>query len=143
MTQGALDFSTPRPRRARPAGERIVDRGLALALRLLVEARHRGHANGATWEELAQELEAEGRTVTHVRRLQEAASHLRRVDKVPIAATSVSGVFLVVDEADRRLAAAERVKRLRTEAAELAAFDRALAEQIQAALPIEDARETP
>jgi len=111
------------------------DASLCLALRLLVEARHRGHANGATWEEIARELEAEGVRVTNVRRIQEVASHLRRVDKVPIAATSLAGVFLVVDDADRKLAASERVKRIRSEAAELAAFDRALYEQLIDLLP--------
>lgn len=138
--QASLDFA-PRPAaRARPAGERLVDSGLKLALRLLVEGRHRGHENGATWEMLAAELEAEGRKVSNVRRLQEAASQLRRVDKVPIAATSFAGVFLVVDDVDRKLAASERVKRLRSEAAELAAFDRALAEQILGALPLEEGK---
>ncbi len=77
--------------------------------------------------------------VSNVRRLQEAASELRRVDKEPIGATSHGGVFYVADEVDRKLAAAERVKRIRSEAAELAAFDRALYEQIAGVLPGMDA----
>lgn len=128
----------PAPRRARPASERAVDGRLKLALRLLLEARHTGRENAGTWEQLAQELEAEGVRVSNVRRLQEAASHLRRFDKVAIGSTSQSGVYVVADDTDRKLSAAERLKRIRAEVAELAAFDRALAEQLQAALPIEE-----
>lgn len=136
MTQGALDL---RPlRRARPA-ERTVDPALRLALGLLLHTRHFGRANAATWEDLRTELAAEGLVVSHVRRLQEAASELRRTDKMPIGATSHGGVFYVADDTDRKLAAAERVKRIRSEAQELAAFDRALYEQIAGVLPIGDA----
>jgi hypothetical protein len=134
--QGSLDFS---PRR-RPAGARAVDPALRLALGLLLHSRHEGRANAATWEQLRQELAAQGLEVKHVRRLQEAASVLRREDKMPIGATSGGGVYYVADDTDRRLAAAERVKRIRAEVRELEAFDRALYEQIAGALPLEEDR---
>jgi hypothetical protein len=35
--------------------KRAVDPRLALALRVLLEGRHRGRANGATWEQLLGE----------------------------------------------------------------------------------------
>lgn len=118
---------------------RTVDPALRLALSLLLHARHFGRESAATWEQLRAELAAEGLSVKHVRRLQEAASVLRRVDKAPIGATSHGGVYWVADDVDRKLAASERVKRIRSEAEELAAFDRALYEQIAGVLPMEDA----
>jgi hypothetical protein len=136
---------TPRALPAVKAPKRAVDPRLALALRVLLEGRHRGRANGATWEHLRDELVAEGHEVGVVRRLQEAASHLRRIDKVAIGATSKSGVFLIVDAADQRLAVSERLKRLRAEADEIAALDVSLHERIAAflthVLPGEDAVE--
>ena len=111
---------------------------LCLALRLLVEARHRGREHGATWEQLRAELAAEGLEVGNVRRLQEAAAYLRRAEKVAIVGDSVSGVYLVADEFDRRVACAERVKRIRALAKDLEALDRALYERIAGVLPLED-----
>lgn len=134
--QLGMDLRAPRP--ARRAGERPVDPSVRLALGLLLHTRHEGRANAATWEALRQELAAEGLEVKHVRRLQEAASLLRREDKMPIGSTSHGGVYYVADDTDRRLAAAERVKRIRSEAQELAAFDLALYEQIAGVLPLEE-----
>ncbi len=111
----------------RPAGP---DRRLRLALRLLIESRHVGREHAATWETLREELEAEGLFVKAVRRLQEAASYLRRVDKVAIGADSMAGVYLVIDDDERKRTAGERVKRIRAEVEELAAFDRAMYERI-------------
>lgn len=134
MTQASLldrraPHSTPTPR-GRP-----VDQRLALCLRLLLEARHEGLEQTATWETLRAELEAEGLRVNHVRRLQEAAAYLRRVEKVAVGGVSGLGICIVKSERDRRLVAGERVKRIRAEVEELAAFDRALYEQIADALP--------
>jgi hypothetical protein len=127
------------------APKRAVEPRLALALRVLLEGRHRGRANGATWEHLRDELVAEGQEVGVVRRLQEAASHLRRVEKVAIGATSQAGVFLIVDAEDKKLAVGERLKRLRAEADEIAALDVSLYERIAGflakVLPDEDAVE--
>jgi hypothetical protein len=125
---------TPRALPAVKGPKRAVDPRLALALRVLLEGRHRGRANGATWEQLRDELVADGLEVGVVRRLQEAASHLRRVgtggSKVPIGATSQAGVYLIVDADDKKLALSERLKRLRAEAEEVAALDVALADEI-------------
>lgn len=135
--QGLLDLRPPkagRPVRVRPVEERVK-----AALRRVVEGRHVGRDHAATWEQLVDELAAEGVEVNHVRRLQEAASDLRRVDKVAIVGLSGVGVFLVADDQDRKLAASERVKRLRAEVQELEALDRALYERIAGALPMEDA----
>jgi hypothetical protein len=68
--------------------------------------------------------------VTIVRRLQEAASYLRRVEKLAVGGTSRDGIYIVMDEADRRFQAAERWKRIRAEFEEIAALDRALYERI-------------
>jgi hypothetical protein len=136
---------TPRALPPVKAPKRAVDPRLALALRVLLEGRHRGRANGATWEHLRDELVAEGQEVGVVRRLQEAASHLRRVEKVAIGATSQAGVFLIVDAEDKKLAVGERLKRLRAEADEIAALDVSLYERIAGflakVLPDEDAVE--
>jgi hypothetical protein len=125
---------TPRALPAVKAPKRAVDPRLALALRVLLEGRHRGRANGATWEHLRDELVAEGHEVGVVRRLQEAASHLRRVgtngSKVRVGATSAAGVYVIVDAEDQKLAVSERLKRLRAEADEIAALDVALAAEI-------------
>jgi hypothetical protein len=118
---------------------RPVEERVKAALRRVVEGRHVGRDHAATWEQLVDELAAEGVEVNHVRRLQEAASDLRRVDKVAIVGLSGVGVFLVADDQDRKLAASERVKRLRAEVQELEALDRALYERIAGALPMEDA----
>jgi hypothetical protein len=96
---------TPRALPPVKAPKRAVEPRLALALRVLLEGRHRGRANGATWEQLRDELIAEEHEVGNVRRLQECAQHLRRVDKVPIGATSQAGVFLIVDAEDKKIAA--------------------------------------
>jgi hypothetical protein len=136
---------TPRALPPVKAPKRAVEPRLALALRVLLEGRHRGRANGATWEHLRDELVAEGQEVGVVRRLQEAASHLRRVEKVAIGATSQAGVFLIVDAEDKKLAVGERLKRLRAEADEIAALDVSLYERIAGflakVLPDEDAVE--
>jgi hypothetical protein len=73
-----------------------------------------------------------------VRRLREAASELRRVDKVAVGGLSGVGVFIIADDTDRKLVAAERLKRLRAEVEELEALDRALYERIAGVLPMED-----
>jgi hypothetical protein len=136
---------TPRALPPVKAPKRAVEPRLALALRVLLEGRHRGRANGATWEQLRDELVAEEHEVGNVRRLQECAQHLRRVDKVPIGATSQAGVFLIVDAEDKKLAVGERLKRLRAEADEIAALDVSLYERIAGflakVLPDEDAVE--
>ncbi len=111
------------------------DRRLRLALRLLLEGRHQGRENAATWREVQDELEAQGLHVANVRRLQEAAAYLRRVDKVVIGGTSKAGVFVIADDVDRRFALGERVKRLHSEAEEIRYLDRALYEQLIDVLP--------
>lgn len=116
---------------------RPVDPRLKLAMRLLCEARHYGREQAATWEQLAQELELEGVHVSNVRRLREAASELRRIDKVAIGGVSGFGVFVARDDTDRKLIASERLKRLRAEAEELEAFDLALYLRIAGVLPLE------
>lgn len=126
MTQAVFDL---RPPKRAPTG-RPVNPGLARSLRRLLLDRHVGRESAATWEQLLAELAATGLDVGHVRRLQEAASYLRRVEKLAVGATSQSGVYVVMDDSDRRLAAAERIKRIRAEVEELAAFDRALYERV-------------
>jgi hypothetical protein len=111
------------------------DKRLRDALRRLLEARHVGRENAATWERLAAELEADGVHVTNVRRLQECAAYLRRVERVAIGGTSQAGIWIVGEDSERKLIASERWKRIRAEIDELGAFDRALYERIALALP--------
>jgi hypothetical protein len=126
VIQAVLDLRPPK----RAPEERAVSRGLCLTLRRILLERHVGRESAATWEQLLGEVSREGIEVKVVRRLQEAASHLRRVEKLPVGGTSQSGIYIVMDEKDRRFIAAERVKRIRAEVEELAAFDRALYERV-------------
>jgi hypothetical protein len=126
MEQAVLDLRPPK----RAPEERAVNRGLCRALRRILLDRHVGRESAATWEQLLGEVSREGIEVKVVRRLQEAASHLRRVEKLAVGGTSQSGIYVVVDESERRMVAAERVKRIRAEVEELAAFDRALYERV-------------
>lgn len=132
--QGVLDLRPPKPE-----AERVAEaRRLAPALQELLERRHVGRVHAATWDQLRDELLAEGVSVGAVRRLQEAASFLRRVKKVAVGGDSQAGIYIVRDDVERKRIAAERVKRIRAEVAELEAFDRALYERIARALPLEE-----
>jgi hypothetical protein len=140
VIQAVLDFSAPKPKPPVTRG-RAVDHVVAAALRRVLYRAHVGRESGATWEQLLGEVSREGVEVTIVRRLQEAASYLRRVEKVPVGGTSRDGIYIVVDDADRRLQVAERVKRIRAEAEEIAALDRSLYERIAPLLMAVDRRD--
>ncbi len=102
-------------------GDRQLNPRLVLAFRLLLEVHHTGRENAATWERLREELAARGLEVTCV---------------VAVGGDSEAGVYVVGDDSERRLIAAERVKRIRAEVEELEAFDRAMYERIAGALPL-------
>lgn len=117
-----------------------------LALRLLLEARHVGREHAATWEELRQELNAEGAgvegglRVTQVRRLQEAKDVLLDAG-VPVVALSDSGVFIARTAAEVALALAETEKRARRQLTHRKRLRRAFREllgQERLAAPIDD-----
>lgn len=135
MNQAVLDLRPPK----RAPEERAVNRGLVRSLRRVLLERHVGRESAATWEQLMAELAREGLAPGNVRRLQEAASHLRRVEKLAVGGTSQAGIYVVVDDTERRLVASERWKRIRAEFEELAAFDRALYERIAPLLLAVDA----
>ncbi len=110
-----LDFSprqaapARRTRPARPPREHAVEERLKLALRLLLEGRHVGLEQAATWEALRDELVAEGLPMTVTRRLQEAAEQLLD-EGVPVVGLSSSGVCLArtADEVERSLRESEK-----------------------------------
>jgi hypothetical protein len=113
--QGALDFA-PRPARRekpkRPPRDHAVEERVKLALELCLRARHLGIENAATWEELRQELNAEGAGkdgtlfVAHVRRLQEAQDSLLDEGKPAVGLSSV-GVFWARTAAEVELSVTE------------------------------------
>jgi hypothetical protein len=89
---------------------RQVDPRLRLALPLLLHARHEGAEHAATWEQLRDELQAEGLQVKAVRRLQECAEQLLEDEGLPIVGLSETGIFWAVTagEVERALRQAEK-----------------------------------
>ena len=86
-----------------------MDGALKLALSLLLQARHCGLANAACWEDLRDELVAEGRPMCVVRRLQEAAEQLLDEGK-PVIGLSSEGVCwaATAEEVERSLRESEK-----------------------------------
>lgn len=95
------------PRRAR---EHTVDPRVRLALSVLLQARHVGQENAAPWDQLVQELVAEGMRPMPTRRLQEAAADLLETEGRPIVGLSEAGVFWArtAEEVERALRQSER-----------------------------------
>lgn len=101
-----LELGAPR---ARPVVDREAPARLKVALRLLLEARHVGLEEAATWEQLRDELVAEGLPRTVVRRLQEAAEELLD-EGVAVVGLSSAGVCIArtAEEVERSLRESEK-----------------------------------
>jgi len=134
--QVAIDFSPRRvldfsePKAPKKAGGWKVRPEVVQALRRVLLASHVGRESAATWERLLGEVRAEGQSVGNVRRLQEAAKHLRRVEKLAVGGNSQDGIYIIVDDKDRRFTVGERLKRVRDEVLEIEALARALYERL-------------
>jgi len=116
VSQALLDFT---PQQRHPRRPERVDLRVKLALRFLLSSRHRGMENAATWEEMLEQLNADGRAagegglyVARVRRLQEAAEELL-AEENPIASLSSRGVFWAVRPEELEASFRERDKRAR------------------------------
>jgi hypothetical protein len=134
--QVAIDFSPRRvldfsePKAPKKGGGWTVRPEVVSALRRVLVARHVGRECAATWEHLLGEVRAEGVKVGNVRRLQQAAKILRRVEKLAVGGNSQDGIYIIVDDKDRRFTVGERLKRVRDEFIEIEALDRALYERL-------------
>lgn len=107
----ASETVTPGPTRRGPV--RAVDPRLRTCLRNLLQSRHDGMERAATWEQLRQELVAEGLQVGVVRRLQEAVSEMAEDEGLPIVGLSGAGVFWARRASEIEAALAEADKRAR------------------------------
>lgn len=141
--QIGLNFSPTRPTRpARPPRDHAGEERLKVALRLLLEARHVGVGEAASWETLRDELVAEGLPRTVVRRLQEAAEQLLD-EGVPVIGLSSAGVCVArtADEVAAALAETERrARRTLTRRRRLRRAYLRLAGQERLGPPVDDGR---